>query len=86
MAKETRLVFGIEDIAALRVECTNCHSEVAVPVMNGAALSQRCPSCGQIWYNREERTFWNLLTLLLDMRTQTDPLLTVRFEVVESQG
>ena len=52
MVKETRIVFGLEDISRIRVQCGKCDNEVALKP-NGQelppSLPMSCPHCGTFW-------------------------------------
>ena len=51
MVKETRLLFDLKDILALRVTCANCSGEIsfAVPMDTGFQMRTTCPHCDQLW-------------------------------------
>ena len=52
-AKQTRIVFGVGDIEAVRVVCANCDGEIARSVSHCSnKLPQRCPNCLMEWWDR----------------------------------
>ncbi len=58
MVKETRLLFDLNDILALRVTCDTCSGEIsfAVPVGgSGFQMRTTCPHCGQVWRTTQHR-------------------------------
>ena len=45
VVKETRHVFEVKHILALRVKCKNCSNEVAMRLQNDQLLPDNCPMC-----------------------------------------
>ena len=66
MVKETRIVFGIEDLLTVRFQCHKCKGEVAQDISAPESMPNQCPLCGHPWQTNEglpTRTH-RLLTLL----------------------
>ena len=86
MAIEKRVVFGLRDIASIRLNCKKCG--------NGARWEQtsttvnlpiKCSFCGEAWerqYSHLWQTAENLVRLIrLNGRTDGDESFEIRFEV-----
>ncbi len=48
MVKQTRIIFDLSDIKAVRLQCGHCKAEVADEVLN-YRLPKQCPLCGEDW-------------------------------------
>ena len=72
MVREKRIVFGVEDIKAIRVQCNNaagtCRQELVLHLENGEVLPRNCPSCGSYW--KLERPVESPEFILLEMLRQ----------------
>ena len=58
MVYQTRIIFGLEDVVALRFQCARCCSEVVIPftgeIERGKPnLPKSCPQCGVALFNGE---------------------------------
>ena len=83
VVKETRQIFSVADIKAIRLKCNgkDCKAEVVIsPVF---PYVDRCPQCGQAW--REPRNHQNandfLLNAIKEIVEQPPELMTIRFEI-----
>ena len=52
MVKEKRILFGLEDIRAIRLRCTGCGGDVLLP-RGKPNVPEACPSCDLAWLNAE---------------------------------
>ena len=81
--KETRQIFSVADIKAIRLKCNgkDCKAEVVVsPVF---PYVDRCPQCGQAWReptNRQDRHYF-LLNAIKEIVEQPTEFVTIRFEI-----
>ena len=52
MVKETRIIFEVKDLTALRYQCGNkdCSQEMLLRLDNGGSIPYQCPSCKRQWY------------------------------------
>ena len=84
MAKETRIVFGVEDIKAVRLWCSisTCNREVLVPI--GSEPPSACPFCYQGDWSRG-RTH-QLFLALESLREHGAGPVSIRFEIDGSRG
>lgn len=83
MLKETRVIFSLEELTALRAECGACGGEVVYPCDSPMPLPQACPLCREPWARRSaegslERDFLQALRLML---RQENPAVKLRFEM-----
>ena len=53
MVKETRIVFGIEDLVTVRFQCHKCKGEVAQDIRAPESMPNQCPLCGHSWQTNE---------------------------------
>ena len=52
MVKETRIVFGIEDLTVIRVVCFCCGGGVSHSLQQGETrLPEQCPNCDNTWWS-----------------------------------
>ena len=85
MTKETRIVFGIEDLTAVRIECAECGGE-AVHRLEGRYMPvpDACPWCNRQWRHPPqpgEDLVRMFLELLRSLPEQRDPSVLLRFEL-----
>ena len=45
MVKQTRHIFEVKDILAIRVECKNCHNEITLRLNSDKGIPDDCPMC-----------------------------------------
>ena len=86
MTKETRIVFGLNDLVSVRFQCSKCQGEV-VQRFDGRhwRLPTSCPLCLDSWDERDSRRP-ELDELLLTMRNlcdRPDTKISLRFELDE---
>lgn len=89
MVKQTRIVFDLTDVKAIRFHCNVCGSEFVLGSLTDpkSSIPEWCPdsSCGQRWENPNDRS--DNYALLRAVKALLDPLrdptlpMTVRFEV-----
>lgn len=93
MTKETRIVFGLEDLVSVRFQCAKCQGEI-VQRLNGCHwyLPGFCPMC-QVSLDKEmvDRDGMDELVLLVRRLSKgADPKIKLRFELdgsaVEGEG
>ena len=53
MDKESRIVFGIEDLVTVRFQCHKCKGEVAQDISAPESMPNQCPLCGHSWQTNE---------------------------------
>lgn len=49
MTIERRLVLGLEDLLAIRLECERCHATVSFALDQTVAIPLVCPGCRETW-------------------------------------
>lgn len=85
MVKQTRIVFEVGDIAAVRLQCTKCAAEVVLARQNDLKLPKNCPRCEMVWCGfRSNEHVEKLICLLTapEKPTETNgPTVTMRFEM-----
>ena len=85
MTTETRVVFGPEDFAAVRIVCKNCQHESVYNVASKemGKLVQACPWCNRAWLGKNE-TEWRRLESLLTalLRIQQSEEYAIKFEMI----
>ena len=55
MVKETRILFGIDDIVALRIGCSKCKGEIVIKLDSGVRIPEVCPQCDERWSDGRSR-------------------------------
>ncbi len=89
MTKETRTVFGLEDIAAVRFRCAGCGKELSLALGGTEALPGECPSCRSPWKPpradapKVVQDFLKSMRTLLGLREAIGKRVTVTFELRE---
>ena len=84
MVKETRHIFDLSDVKALRLRCECCGRE-AVQSIQKTEVKKRCPFCNQDWENEmpgaTRGTNYNLVRNIQILLKTDTPRMTVRFEI-----
>lgn len=52
MTIERRLVLGLGDILAIRLECVRCHATVSFALDQTISIPPVCPGCHETWADR----------------------------------
>ena len=92
VVKETRQIFNVADIKAIRLKCNakGCQTEVVLSPLS--PYIDQCPHCRQVWHGPGNRHDANdlLLNAIKEIVEQPPELVTIRFEiddgVTESTG
>ena len=95
MVKETRTVFGLDDIRQVRIICSKCCGEIARSLAHSSnLLPEKCPNCFDEWWDRHsmpraiEATIEALKAinrLMNILKVETGPV-DVRFEIDGEEG
>ena len=86
MAKQTRYLFDLSDIRAIRLHCNSCEGE-AVQSVEGTKFPGTCPLCLEDWEinspNGVGRDNWQLVRTMkvLVNAVAQNPKMTIRFEI-----
>ena len=84
MTKETRIVFGLNDLVGVRFQCFKCQGEV-VQRFDGRhwRLPTSCPLCLDSWDERDSRRpeLDELLLMMRNLSDLPDPKISLRFEL-----
>ena len=84
VVKETRQIFDLRDIKALRLHCAHCGGE-AVQAVSTTEVPKQCPTCREEWEpglpngNRSEN--WQLVHTMKRLLKVDTPRMTIRFEI-----
>ena len=80
--KETRQIFSVADIKAIRLQCMKCQTEVVVPPQ-APYVNLQCPQCNQEWQGLMNHSDFNgLLLNAIKGIVETPPtLMAIRFEI-----
>ena len=82
MTKETRIIFDMSDLTAVRTECESCRSEVIYKINpTQRSLPEECPWCGSNWREDQTRTQRMFLEMFLSLRTQSSRVVRLRLEL-----
>ena len=86
MVKETRIVFGIEDIVAFKFKCDSCKGEIQAELERLRWLS-KCPLCDAPWELNEHSTsaVKDVLDALKRLTRAPNPSRAIRFEIEGSE-
>ena len=84
MTKETRIVFGLNDLVSVRLQCSKCQGEV-VQRFDGRhwRLPTSCPLCLARWDERDSRRteLDELLLMMRNLCDRPDSNISLRFEL-----
>ena len=82
MVKETRQIFSVVDIKAIRLQCKKCQTEVVVSPQ-GSYVNHQCPQCYQQWQGLTNHLDANglLLNAIKEIIETPPTLMEVRFEI-----
>lgn len=84
MVKQTRHIFDLTDIKAVRFRCSGCGGEL-VQSLSGAAIPTVCPSpaCDERWAPAQSTASdtAGLIEYARKVLLHPDPKMTVRFEI-----
>ena len=89
MVKETKIVFELSDILAMRFECGFCHSETTVALQCTMPSPTVCGVCEQKWrWERgQDDVIANMLSALRLVLRSKDMPVGLRFEMdADSNG
>ena len=83
VVKETRQIFSVVDIKAIRLKCNGKDCQAAVVISPVFPHVDRCPQCGQAWRGQSNRQDANdfLLNAIKEIVTQPPTLVTIWFEI-----
>lgn len=90
MTTETRTIFTLDEITALRWECTKCHSALSLDLNHVPRFPAECPSCHELMVDRTggDRhsqaidAFAESLRDLLNIQRQTKGRGVLKLEVI----
>ena len=88
VVKESKVVFDLSDLTAVRLECSQCGWILVWPTDKEArTIPAECPSCTVSWSSPANgRTIADqLLTLLCQIRNVSHPVIRVRLEMDDHQ-
>ena len=84
MVKQTRVIFDLTDLQALRLQCGACRREV-VQAIGATEIPKRCPLCGEDWEvdnpNGYRGPNYQLVRAMQMILATDTPRLTIRFEI-----
>ena len=91
MVKETKIVFELSDLTAIRFVCTACEGEVVHPNDSKSTnpnarkldIPERCPSCNKPWEREysSRQLAEKLMELLQWIPNVDNPRIAIRFEI-----
>ncbi len=85
MVKETKILFDLNDLTAIRVQCGHCPNEVVLrPGAKCIPMPERCVNCDHSWIqgNKNFDLTRQLVYLLSYIQSEvTDSLVHLRFEL-----
>ena len=86
MVKETRIVFEVKDIKAVRIQCEKCGAEIVLTPLG--KCPSYCPICTASWFpgqlsraQRQESTAFELLFALRAWLTEVNPPVIIKLEL-----
>ena len=89
MVKETRQIFDVSDIKAIRLYCAHCGRE-AVQSIKATEVPKKCPFCNQDWendYPGDNRGYnWQMVRSIQALVGTDNPRMIIRFEIDGEQG
>ena len=84
MVKETRHIFELSDIKAIRLKCSHCKRE-AVQSFEDTEVPKRCPFCHEDWEiegpSGQRGMTYHAIRDLKNLLIQEGNLVTIRFEI-----
>lgn len=85
MVKESRIVFGINDIAGIRIQCAKCKAELILDIKESSWIPGDCPLCKTNWVTSQQFSPADtLLRALLQVLGDDSPMAT-RLELKETE-
>ena len=84
MVKETRQVFDVEDLKALRLKCKKCGAELVLEVSQCVVpVSCPAPNCGERWtpVNSNSSRAGGVVYALRQLLEFPEGGMTIRFEI-----
>ena len=86
MVKETRIVFSLVDISAIRIRCKACEGEVLCKPSRKYFIPEECPACFKTWTQGDKVASGHFLSHIRRIISQRDDSpFEFRFELVEDQ-
>ena len=88
MVKQTRIIFGIDDITSVRVKCNNCDGELVFQLDKTLSLPLACPQCRSSWSMVSDQRFVEirLLTQLQNsLRSADSSPVNILFEMEDEE-
>ena len=89
VAKETRHVFDLCDIRAIRLHCNQCGREAVQPIKQ-TEVPKKCPLCHEDWevdYPAGNRGHnWQMIHAMQGLVKADSPRMTIRFEIDAESG
>ncbi|MDE0002736.1 MAG: hypothetical protein OXQ29_08580 [Rhodospirillaceae bacterium] len=83
MVTQTRHIFEVDDLVAVRLQCQACGSE-AIHTVERTDVPYDCPFFGGAWevaQGTPRGDLWQVIRALQGLRSQTEPSVTIRFEL-----
>ena len=88
MVKQTRIIFDIGDLLAIRLQCGHCGKEAVQP-LDVAEVQKNCPMCHKQWEDDFPDAVrgdnWQLIramkSLLKEAQNNPPARMTIRFEI-----
>jgi len=86
MTVERKIIFGLEDIKAVVLECTACSSRVSIPPQVGGHIRfpTECPQCRQRWNLLEPSQYEHVISPYVNFTSSIERLRMLAKEGVES--
>ena len=85
MTAERRLVFGTDDIRAIRITCgkTECGAEMLVDIEANVEMPRFCPHCNTRWSGRhnDQPADLDMLKYVINDLPRNEEGYTIRFEI-----
>lgn len=87
VVKEKRIVFTIEDIRLVRLQCNNCQGEVGCRLSSEYQLPVFCPHCSERWTIKQNDAQRLISTLNMLLRNNGDVMpYNISFEIEEADN
>ena len=84
MVKETRIIFGVQDMVGVRLTCRECGNGATLTLRDSIHMPTECPFCHARWRNGENTIPAQRLIDAVRMALREDPELfpvTPQFEL-----